>query len=310
MIPGHADAIPMSAVPVVAVPASTTAVAAFLRGVGRRAVVFADLQSGDHACADTAVAAAIRAFRAAAPTLELVHWPHAFWSALVEAPALRGAGPAASDWARMPAGPRAALLLRLAAGLDEAEAARVLGIGVPVYRRALQRAVATERDDVAALQAQLQQRIAAVSPERVERLARDEMAAARDDDGVAARPRALLAVLWTLLLLCVAAFAMTFRWTPEPEAAADVHADPRGAPLPPAAAPASRFGDEAARVVHRDFALLVDAEAAPFLRELEFYGWLAAQGDAAAVEPDSTVTPDAATEPFTALGLETDDAPL
>jgi hypothetical protein len=305
----------MSVVPATAAPASTTAVAAFLRGIGRRAVAFAELQAGDAARGDAAVAVAIRAFRDMAPTLELAHWPGTFWSELLDAAALREARPAASDWARIAAGPRAALLLRFAAGLDEADAARVLRIGVPAYRLALQSALAAATDDSATLQAQLQRRIAAIPPERVERLARDEKAAAPEQaEGMVLRPRALLAVLWTLLLLCVAAFAMTFWWPPQPEAT--VEAGVRIEPLPPAPAPASSFGDEAARIVHRDFALLVDTDAAPLVRELEFYGWLAAQAGAGAsgagsadVRSRSTL-PDPALEPLGTPGLETDDASL
>lgn len=305
----------MSAVPATAAPASTTAVAAFLRGIGRRAVVFAELQAGA-ARGDAAVAVAIRAFRAAAPTLELAHWPKAFWSELLDAPALRETRTAASDWARIASGPRAALLLRLAAGLDETDAAQVLGVGVPAYRLALQSALVAASADFATLQAQLQRRIAAVPPERIERLTQDDMAAASEwlEAVPRPRPRALLAVLWALLMLCVAAFAMTFWWPSEPEAA--VEAGVRVEPLPPAAAPASRFGDEAARVVHRDFALLVGGEAAPLVRELEFYGWLAAQqgvgasnADVANLQDRATL-PDAGIEPFDTPGLETDDASL
>lgn len=298
----------MSGPPVAAAPASTTAIAAFLRGVGRRAVVYAELQgAGD---ADIAVAAAVRLFRNVAPSLDLPRWPHAFWSGLVNAPALRGAGPDAPEWARIPAASRAALLLRLAAGLDDSEAARVLGVDVPVYQQALQRALAAARVDAAALQAQLQQRIAAVSAERVERLT-----LARAADAPAARGRAnpqrrpLLALLWSLLLLCVAGFAMTFRWPLEPQADEAAQAGPWGAPLPPAAAPASRFDPEAARIVHRDFALLVDADAAPFVRDLEFYSWLAAQ-DAGPVPPAGPLVSDEVVEPSDAPGLETDDALL
>lgn len=305
----------MSALPATAAPASTTAVAAFLRGIGRRAVAFAEIQAGDAARGDAAVAASIRAFRGVAPTLELARWPVAFWSELLDAPALRGTMPADAGWARLAPGPRAALLLRFAAGLDEADAARVLGVGVAAYRLALRTALAAATEDFAALQAQLQRRIAAIPPERVERLARDGTTA---PPGWCAapvrRPRALLAVLWGLLLLCVAAFAMTFWWTPEPEA--EVTAGVRTEPLPPAPAPVARFGEEAARIVHPDFALLVDTDAAPLVRELEFYSWLAAQartdagGAGAANLPGRATLPDRALAPSGASGLETDDASL
>lgn len=304
----------MSAVPAAAVPDSPTAVAAFLRGVGRRAVVFAELQAGDAARGDTAVATAVATFRVHAPALELAHWPHAFWSALVDAPAMRS-GTGAPGWAGMAAGPRAALLLRFAAGLGEAEAARVLGIGMPAYRLALRRALPA-LGDADAMAAQLQQRLAAVPVERLGRITLAPGRASRPDAAGSAAvpqpaaPRRLLALLWILLAGCVLAFAATYAGRPGAELRPAVAG--RGQPLPPAAPPAARYGDEARQIVHRDFALLVDTDAAPFVRELEFYSWLAAQADDAGPQPPPAAGgyPAALPAAVAQAALETDDAPL
>ena len=69
-------------------PAATPgAASAFLRGVGRRALVVAELQ-GDAAGAH-AVAAAMRAFSGQAATLAMADWPARFWGLLCNAPRLR-----------------------------------------------------------------------------------------------------------------------------------------------------------------------------------------------------------------------------
>ena len=109
--------------------ASMGATAAFLRGVERRAAVFAQCQCGSVAKGDAAVAAALRAFTRIAPGAPMATWPIRFWSLLLAAPDLRrnaddGAWP--SPWASLATlgiGARAALLLRLVAGLDMDDAA-------------------------------------------------------------------------------------------------------------------------------------------------------------------------------------------
>ena len=133
-------------------PSSAPAVAAFRRGVDRRAVVFAELQCGLAARGDGAVAAALRAFPRIAPATPLAEWPTRFWSLLLAAPDLRRTAEDArwdAPWTSLAAlgnGPRAALLLRLVAALDMDVAAAALGVGADSYRTALQRAI-PYRDD-------------------------------------------------------------------------------------------------------------------------------------------------------------------
>lgn len=127
------------------IPYAPSATAAFLRGIERRAAVLAQLYSGDPDAGDHALALAMAAFSADAGRAGFSQWPRVFWSALMAQPVLRaGVAPAwdtpFAELRALDAGARAALLLRLAAGLLEAEAAAVLGISMEEYRRALARA--------------------------------------------------------------------------------------------------------------------------------------------------------------------------
>ena len=277
-----------------------TALVAFLRGVERRAAVLAELQTGDAGRGDAAVAAAVRAFMADAGAAPLAEWPPRFWAALLAQPALRRHTPVAlaldagDALGLLGSGVRAAVLVRLATGLDEAPAAAALGVPVSAYRRALQAALpqdAAGRPDPRAwerLQAHVQRRIDAFPPERLSRI---REAAFRSAPAPAARgappvaaprgPRWLRALLWALLLLCALALAATF-WPPWRDAFLDGleggEARVRVEPLPPAAAPRRRLADDARLLAHPDFELLRQGPQAP--EELAFASWLAAQGEA------------------------------
>ena len=119
------------------------ALSAFLRGAERRAFVFLWLQGGDAGAAERALAAAIRAFPGPAAALPMAQWPPRFWKLLAALPVQAGDGtwPAGTEaLATMPASARQALLLRQVAGLDEAEAAAVLGVEPAAYQALLARA--------------------------------------------------------------------------------------------------------------------------------------------------------------------------
>ena len=121
--------------------AANAALNAFLRGVERRGIVFAEWQGGDAEAGDAALAATLRGFGAVAAGIPFAEWPRRFWAMLLAAPELRGpvmaqATPAMSaapaHLAQLGSGPRAALLLRLVAGLAESEAAAVSSSTVTV----------------------------------------------------------------------------------------------------------------------------------------------------------------------------------
>lgn len=160
------------------------ALSAFLRGVERRGVILAELQCGRRETGEIALAASLRAFRQYASEQPMAQWPRGFWSLLVTAPPLRQAHPEARwpqdlDWlADLSDGDRMALLLRLAAGLDEDDAAAVMGLDQAGYRAALTRAC--PRDEQGQPDPQgwrdlaeaVQQHLRALSPERLAHLSR------------------------------------------------------------------------------------------------------------------------------------------
>ncbi|MCF7221585.1 hypothetical protein [Marilutibacter chinensis] len=299
-------------------PASA-ALAAFMRGVERRAAVLAELQAGDAAVGDAAVEAALSAFRSGSDDLSMNEWPQRFWAMLLAQPTLqRHAGVAipleATDrLAELGHGPRAALLLHLAAGLGEEDAAAILGIGAASYRLAVRQALADPTGRLSEQQAwlqmreQVQRRIRTLSAPRLARLAHAREAAlggGTAESGPASgaapvpertggrttkppgRRRGLLVLLWLLLVLCLVALAATF-WWPFPGASpfgnrlpgANGTSPVRIEPLPDAESPAQRYDPVSALITHPDFERLADPEAAAVADDLAFYSWLAAQAD-------------------------------
>ncbi|MCC4603917.1 hypothetical protein [Xanthomonas campestris] len=127
-------------------PVTPAALSAFLRGVERRGLVLAQLQCGDGAAAERALAAALRAFSSQAAGRPMAGWPMRFWSLLAAAPPLRH-DPMPGTWlppftalGRMQTSDRLALLLRIVAGLEEDAASEIQGVAVADYRQALARA--------------------------------------------------------------------------------------------------------------------------------------------------------------------------
>lgn len=279
-----------------------------MRGVERRGAVLAELQCGDAATGDAALLAAMRAFREGAASVPMAEWPRRFWATLLAEPALRQRVPVAlaldptDRLGEVPTGPRAALLLRLAAGLSEAEAAAVLGVGLASYRLALRGALPHHGDGRADPQAwqhlrdQVHRRIKSLAPDRLQRLARAREAVLRGDpppvadtraDAPAARsrPRWLLPLLWSLLLLCLLAFAATW-WWPDHGMGTGWGRGVRVEPLPPPDAPHAALAADAALVAHPDFALLADPAAEAEAADVALRAWLVAvEAGTAPAEP-------------------------
>lgn len=279
-------------------PAASPALAAFLRGAERRGAVLAELQAGDADAGDAALAGAMRQFRGEAGALPMADWPARFWSLLLAQPQLRRRVPVAlpldaSDRLdELGSGPRAALLLRVAAGLEEAAAAAALGVALPSYRMALQRALPRDGEGRAdpqrwqQLRDHIHRRIKTLPPQRLARLTAAREAALRGPAAVPARPtraghprrshpRWLLPLLWILLGLCAAAFAATFWWPLAPHYRGVAPGQVRSQELPDEA-PAARYGRAAALVSHRDFELLADPAAEAQASALAFHSWLLA----------------------------------
>ena len=283
---------------------------------------------------DEALAATLRAFRGIATKAPFAEWPRRFWALLLTSPLLRHPAqtpawaPPFAVLATLGSGPRAALLLRLVAGLSEADAAAVLGIARPTYRLALQRALPHREDgtpDAAmwhALGDAAQAAIRHLPAERLAHVARQREAAIhgiRPDRivlaGAAApsRPRWWRPALWGVCALTTLAVAATFvlpAWRTDDDGASRIRVEA----LPPAEAPASTFAADAWLPTHRDLDLLLDAgddaAADPAMHDPGFYAWYAAQptaGEGGAAQPPP---PDAKTdEPPEDGASETSDAP-
>ncbi|HEY5804221.1 MAG TPA: sigma-70 region 4 domain-containing protein [Lysobacter sp.] len=320
------------------------ALSAFLRGVERRGAVLAELQAGDSALGDAALAAAMAQFRLEAEALAMPAWPTRFWALLLAQPGLRNRTAVAlpidvtDRLGELGSGPRAALLLRVAAGLSEDEGAAVLGVSQPSFRLALQRALPHYEDGRAdpdswqRLGEQIHRRIKTLPADRLVRLSAARDAVLRGSahprtpsEAPAAatrpRPRWLMPALWVLLALCALALAATFIWpgslAPWERA---LGLEPgvkrvRVEPLPEGDEPAERYSAETAMVAHRDFDLLADPQGEADARDLEFHSWYAAQQAAGvtAPTPPSDVPPPDAVAPTPAAGpqtgSETEDQP-
>lgn len=281
-----------------------SALTAFLRGIERRGALFAELQGGDPALADLAYAQALRVFRDSAASHAFAYWPRLFWRALLAAPPLR-AGSASAHWpapfealGACGSGPRAALLLRLAAGLTDADAASVLGIAAPTYRLALQQALPRSGDgspDPAAwraLDAAVQEALRMLPVERLAHLARLRQAAAQGrrpdligpvpvqvaEPAQDVRPSPMVrGALWAGVALCALGLVGTFVWPwPWPYTEGG---DPqvRTRALPPAQRPAERFDRATALLTEPDFELLAQADAEAMPEDPGFLAWLAAE---------------------------------
>ncbi|UNK48489.1 sigma-70 region 4 domain-containing protein [Lysobacter sp. S4-A87] len=310
------------------------ALSAFLRGVERRGAVLAELQAGDAGSGDAALATAMAQFRGEAESLAMPAWPTRFWSLLLAQPQLRNRTAVAlpidvtDRLGELGSGPRAALLLRVAAGLSEDEGAAVLGVSQPSFRLALQRALPHHEDGRAdpeawqRLREQIHRRIKTLPADRLVRLsaARDAVmrgpapaSSSADAASARRRPRWLMASLWVLLATCVLALAVSFIWpdllTPWQRA---LGLEPgvkrvRVEPLPEGDEPAARYSPETALVAHRDFELLADPQAQVDAGDLEFHSWYAAQQAAGVTEPapPSDVPPADAIAPTPATGPPT-----
>lgn len=122
-------------------PSRSSALTAFLHGIEPRAWAFALSQCGDPSLAEAALEPAIRDFSARAQSLPLADWPLQFWTCLLAQPVMLAELDPDLDLAQLSPGPRAALLLRLIAGLDVAHAAQVLDVSPAAYEVALNHAL-------------------------------------------------------------------------------------------------------------------------------------------------------------------------
>lgn len=293
------------------------ALSAFLRGVERRAALFAQLQSGDSEVGDVALAAAMRAFRKHAASAPMAEWPRRFWALLIASPGLRqdaavARWPSALQRLGTLAPPvRAALLTRLVAGLAEDDATAVLGLDQAGYRQALTSACPQDsagQPDPAGwrlLAEAVQQQLRELPPERLARLARLRESAVAGTSAQPSKPATAPRFSpqpsqptearrwrWALLvvLVCGGAIAATYRWPqmfawmslPGDLSAGAETGDPGTGlimtePLP-SSAPAASYDAAFAQLSHPDFELLLDPEGEAMAQQADFYAWYAAGG--------------------------------
>lgn len=258
---------------------------AFLQGIGPRAEVFARLLCGDRQQADAALMAAMRAFRDGSqpPAVDMPadRWPLRLWTLLLARPELRRTAqqpcwpPPFERLQRLRPGERAAVLLRLVAGLDDADAATALGISPLTWRRALHRAMPGRADGQpdpdtwrawsAAIDAM--QRHAAPSATAA------PVASATSRQARA--PRWLQPTLWAALVACAIGLSASFLLPVGRSGGNGSYV--QAVPLPPADAPASTYDADTAVLTHRDFDQLLDVREDALVRDLDFYAWYAAQ---------------------------------
>lgn len=256
-----------------------TAVAAFLRGVQRRATLIAWLQCGDRHRADAVVAATGNGFPALVEGQAMEQWPVRYWGALVADPALRGPAPGAV-WPRelawlggLSGGVRAVLLLRVVAGLPQSDIAAALAVPAGTVHAGLRDALPKHPDgshDPIAWQA----RQAAL------RDALDAMPAASPapspQEVAAPPPRRTRLLLWAGVAACVLALAATFLPF-QPLDPGDADGTATGIPLPPSQAPTVPLEPDLALLSHPDLEQLADPGDATIVRDLDFYAWYAAR---------------------------------
>ena len=266
----------------------SAAVAAFLRGLDRRARLLALVQSGDAQAAPRALDAAARVFASDAGQWPIAQWPRQYWRLLLSTPSMRQTGAGASGplpgIARLPPQVRAALLLHLVAALDEADAAAALGIEVDAYQRrirdALPRDALGQPDlDVWRAWRAAAQRALDAMPEAAEDAPVPSQPPVTQEDkaGDAARHRRRMRWLWLGVAVCAVALVASFFLHPRGRELLDSWRNHvRVEPLPPAAAPKARF-DPADLALHPDRNLLAEPGTLQLALQLPLLAWLATE---------------------------------
>ena len=271
---------------------SPPAIAAFVRGVGQRARLLATVQAGATKPAEQALAVVARVFATEAGQWPIAQWPQQYWRLLLATPHLRQPGTPEPGLplpgiARLPPTQRAAFLLQLVAGLDDATAATALGTSVGVYQDAIRDGLPSNMlgqpdiDVWRAWREAVQRELANAEPAPAtlvpeSRVAPSPKAASPPaGEGIAKEAHHRhVRWLWLGVAICVLAFATTFflhpagravlqRWT----------ATIKLEPLPAAAAPKARF-DAGDAALHPDRELLAAPEETDHATQLALLSWL------------------------------------
>ncbi len=250
--------------------ASSNAMQAFRRGIDRRAYVLARAQCGDNDLLQSALSAVDGAFNAEYAELPISQWPIRFWTLLLSRKEL---AQGQSPWpalASISHGPRAALLLRLVAGLDFSHAAQVLNISETTYRFALERGL--EQLHAAGFNFEELERLRDSFFEEVKQLP-TELIQTRERPAVVITPSLLVAELepeikksgpwpWLVVLMAVVLVGLLWWWSTQ---SSDVVA----------AKPVSLTEVQAA-VIHPDYDVIANPDIQAQAEDLAFLSWIAA----------------------------------
>ena len=276
---------------------SPAAVTAFLRGLDRRARLFASVQAGDALAAQHALAVVGRVFSGEAGQWPIAEWPRQYWRLLLAAPSLRKPPievptPQLPGIGRLAVETRAAVLLHLVAALDDADASAALGIGIETYQARIRDALprdALGQPDVdvwRAWRAAAERELARAPEPEAPQIA--PVAAAKPGSGSTfprkvdpaptldtdARHHIRMRWLWAGVALCLMAMVATFFLHPRGrEVINQWRAEIKREPLDPAAEPKARF-DGADLALHPDRDLLSAPGELAFARQLPLLAWL------------------------------------
>lgn len=270
-------------------PPSPAAVAAFLRGLDKRAQLFATVQAGDAGRGARALAAVARVFAAEAAQWPLAQWPPHYWRLLLATPSLRQAtvaepGGPLPGIARLAPERRAAVLLHVVASLQDDDAASAMGLDVPGYQALIrdslpQDALGQPDLDVWRAWRAAAQRELDRAPEPPP-LDKASSAGTTPAAPVPGSPPAVPEAhgsrwLWIGVGACVLAFAAAFFIHPAGrEVLHQWFATIKREPLPAASEPKARF-DPANPALHPDREQLASPREAAYAERLAMLAWVA-----------------------------------
>ena len=250
--------------------ANSSAMQAFRRGIDRRAYVLARAQCGDSDLLQSALSAVDDAFNAEYAELPISQWPIRFWTLLLSRKEL---AQGMSPWpalASISHGPRAALLLRLVAGLDFSHAAQVLNISETTYRFALERGL--EQLHAAGFNFEELERLRDSFFEEVKQLP-TELIQTRERPAVVITPSLLVAELepeikktgpwpWLVLLMAIVLGGLFWWWSTQSSNVV--------------VAKAVSLTEVQAAVIHPDYDVIANPDIQAQAEDLAFLSWIAA----------------------------------
>lgn len=243
---------------------------AFRRGIDRRAYVLARAQCGDNDLLQSALSGVDTDFTVEYAELPISQWPIRFWTLLLSRKEL---AQGQSPWpalASISHGPRAALLLRLVAGLDFPHAAQVLNISETTYRFALERGL--EQLHAAGFNFEELERLRDGFFDEVKQLPVEVIKPREIPDGLPLH--SVVTVVdeqdskhyslwpWVILLLALAISAAVWWWYPEETSATSVQ------PM--------ALTEVQNAVIHPDYNIISSPQIQTQVEDLTFLSWLAA----------------------------------